>query len=161
MPPYFDRRTIGSPDSSRHRVPSRHHDIGVPAQFTSVDTSRNRGKGQQDQHQSLQPPVTPQGFMDYYGHNNIGSSIPPPPGHTYHGPSFRCTRCGHPLASQAELDHHSFVCGAAALLTEMFTPYSAQQNDQYQQPQLYLPAPRGAGGYYQTQYQNHNQNRRP
>lgn len=156
MPSYFDRRTIGSSHSSHHPMPSGHHDIGVPAHFTSVGPPQHRGKGQ---NQSRKPSVTPQGFMGC-GHDNIGGPNPPPPKHIYDDPSFRCTRCGHPFTSQAELCHHSVVCGAAALLTGMFTPYSAQQNDQHQKPQLHPPAPHGAGDYHQTQYQNHNQYRR-
>ena len=160
MPSYFNRRTIGGSDSSRHRIPSGCHDIRAPVQFTPVGASQQRDRGKQDQHHSCPPSATPQGFVGY-AHDPIGGSIPAPPGHTYDNPSLRCLRCRHPFTSQADLDRHSFVCGAAALLTGMFIPWSAQQNDQYQQPHLHLQAPHSEGGYHQTQYPNHDRNRRP
>lgn len=160
MPSYFNRRTIGGSDSSRHRIPSGRHDIRAFVQFTPVGASQQRDRGKQDQHHSCPPSATPQGFVGY-AHDPIGGSIPAPPGHTYDNPSLRCLRCRHPFTSQADLDRHSFVCGAAALLTGMFIPWSAQQNDQYQQPHLHLQAPHSEGGYHQTQYPNHDRNRRP
>lgn len=157
MPSYFDRQTIGSSHPSRRRGPSGHHNIGVPTPFTPVDASQHRGRAQQDQHQSCQPSVTPQGLMGY-GHDAIFGTIPPPFTHTYD--NSRCPRCRHRFTSQAELDHHTLVCGAAALLTEMFTPYSVQQSNQCQRPQPHFPPPHGVGGRHQTQYQNQNQYRR-
>ena len=159
MSSYFNRRTIGGSDSSRHRIPSGVHDIRAPVQFVPVDASQQRGRSQQDQHHSCPPSVTPQEFMGY-GHDPIGRSIPPPPRHTYDSPTLRCPRCGHPFTSQADLDCHSFVCGAAALLTGIFIPWSAQQTDQYQQPHSHLQAPHSEGGYHQTQHPNRDQNRR-
>lgn len=159
MSSYFNRRTIGSSDPSRHHMDSECHGIGGRTQFAAVDTPHQRGKGHQDQDQSFQSSVRPQRFVGHEHDSIDGATIPPPSGHAYRHPFFHCPRCGHPFGSQAELDCHSFFCGAAALLTGMFIPWSAPLNDQFQQPQLHLQPPHDAGNYHEPQHPDHNRNR--
>ncbi|KIJ58851.1 hypothetical protein HYDPIDRAFT_44300 [Hydnomerulius pinastri MD-312] len=115
---YFDRRTSSRddrPSRSTSHQPSGHERLGLSPPFAPLQPPAQPNHGQQQQQGSLhQAPMGRGG----------GGHIPPPPGHTRGSPVFHCPRCRHQFRSQAELDQHSLVCAAAALVTGMFSPYS-------------------------------------